>query len=433
MMPSVLDLIHERHGGPECSTLDDGLLGPTGRLWIFLQHLGLSLSVGLGKGPAGQPSDGVAGATLPGPPQRRSGPPAPPPPQVPPSASQESVLLAQQHSYVVLGGDFNAKVFNLPDALVSEQQQLILDSGLPFGRGSSHARVNLHGRLVLGFCAKTRLLLGTERLLGDATAPATHASGSRLDHFLMECYTLARAVHSHVVPCRHDSDHKPIVLSLVSAATTEGAAAAPANDRRGQPLPRLWDGAKQEEYAQQLRGSLPSLDDCHRLVKDGQVEVQKALPKLSNAKAPGQAGWPAELLRHATYWLEDEHGNRDKILLLVPLLTDFLNAFFLSGSVQACFTCGLVTPIHKKGCSLDPANYRPIAVGEPLYKLYTTILDDRLVRGSEEHGLCSPAQAGFRPGKSTAHHLFALRHFIDHALLTKRPLYTCFVDLQKAY
>ena len=27
----------------------------------------------------------------------------------------------------------------------------------------------------------------------------------------------------------------------------------------------------------------------------------------------------------------------------------------------------------------------------------------------------------------------ALRHFIDHALLAKRPLYACFVDLQKAY
>ncbi len=52
---------------------------------------------------------------------------------------------------------------------------------------------------------------------------------------------------------------------------------------------------------------------------------------------------------------------------------------------------------------------------------------------SEKHGLRSPSQAGFRPGRSTVHHLFALRHFIDHARLAKRALYTCFVDLQKAY
>ena len=49
-----------------------------------------SPSMGPSEGAAGQPSGGVAGATLPGPPQRRSGPPAPPPPQVPPSASQVS-------------------------------------------------------------------------------------------------------------------------------------------------------------------------------------------------------------------------------------------------------------------------------------------------------------------------------------------------------
>ena len=47
-------------------------------------------SVGPSKGAAGQPSGGVAGATLPGPPQRRTCPPAPLPPQVPPTASQVS-------------------------------------------------------------------------------------------------------------------------------------------------------------------------------------------------------------------------------------------------------------------------------------------------------------------------------------------------------
>ena len=160
---------------------------------------------------------------------------------------RESALLAQQHGYVVLGGDFNAKVSNLPDVLVSEQQQFIVDSGLCCERGSSHARVNLHGQLLLDLCSSTTLVLGTGQLPGDTSALATHASGSRLDHFLMDCNTLARAVDSHVVPCRHDSDHRPLVLSLVSAPPTKAAAAPLVSDRPGQPLPRLlWDGAKQE-------------------------------------------------------------------------------------------------------------------------------------------------------------------------------------------
>ena len=39
-----------------------------------------------------------------------------------------------------------------------------------------------------------------------------------------------------------------------------------------------------------------------------QAEVEKALSKLSNGKATGRAGWPAELLRHAAY-----HVTLDKV------------------------------------------------------------------------------------------------------------------------
>ncbi|RYE02516.1 MAG: hypothetical protein EOP33_10065 [Rickettsiaceae bacterium] len=60
-------------------------------------------------------------------------------------------------------------------------------------------------------------------------------------------------------------------------------------------------------------------------------------------------------------------------------------------------------------------------------------LNRRLVGCSEEHQLRNPVQAGFRPGQSPIHHLFALRHFIDSARISQRPLYACFVDLHKAY
>ena len=125
------------------------------------------------------------------------------------------------------------------------------------------------------------------------------------------------------------------------------------------------------------------------------VEVQRTLAKLPNGRADGQAGWPAELLRYAAYYVEGEDGSKFKVWMLASLLTSFLNACCRRGQLPACISSAMVTPVHKKGCALDPSNYRPIAVGEPLYRLYTTILNSRLVAWSEKHQLRSPAQRAF--------------------------------------
>ena len=59
---------------------------------------------------------------------------------------------------------------------------------------------------------------------------------------------------------------------------------------------------------------------------------------------------------------------------------------------------------------LTQPNYRPIAVGEPISRLYASILARRLVRYTEGQQLRSPTQAGYRPDLSTMHQAFALQH-----------------------
>ena len=114
-----------------------------------------------------------------------------------------------------------------------------------------------------------------------------------------------------------------------------------------------------------------------------QQEVELALPKLSNGKAVGGAGWPAELLRYAAHHVTMEDGSRHKVWVLDPLLTRFLNHCFRADALPPCISSALVIPIDKDVCTLDAANYRPIAVGEPLYRLYIIILNRRLVGWSE--------------------------------------------------
>ncbi len=92
-----------------------------------------------------------------------------------------------------------------------------------------------------------------------------------------------------------------------------------------------------------------------------------------------------------------------------------------------------VTPIFKKGDTTDTANYRPIAVSEPILRLYANILNARVISLTEECTLRAPSQAGFRPALSTLHPLFALQHLIDSSSRSGTPLYCCFLDLKAAY
>ena len=72
-------------------------------------------------------------------------------------------------------------------------------------------------------------------------------------------------------------------------------------------------------------------------------------------------------------------------------------------------------------------------MGEPLSRLYASILVQRLVQYTEQQGLRSPTQAGYRPEHSTIHQTFVLQHVIDKHRRLKSPLYLCFVDLKSAY
>jgi hypothetical protein len=74
----------------------------------------------------------------------------------------------------------------------------------------------------------------------------------------------------------------------------------------------------------------------------------------------------------------------------------------------------------------------PIAVGDPIVRLYAQVLGSRLISFTESCGLRAPTQAGFRPGLSTTHNLFTLQHLVDKAT-PKSPLYCCFVGSAGAY
>lgn len=127
----------------------------------------------------------------------------------------------------------------------------------------------------------------------------------------------------------------------------------------------------------------------------------------------------------------------DALSIAAPQLAFCLAAIFnacrrVGALPQPWALCG-VTPIHKGGDASDPGNYRGIAVGSLLAKLYASMLNERLMEWTERHNLRARGQAGFRKDRRTTDQVFVLRTLIESARAAKQPLYACYVDFKKAY
>ena len=162
-----------------------------------------------------------------------------------------------------------------------------------------------------------------------------------------------------------------------------------------------------------------------------QEEVQEALQNLPNGRAKGNCGLPLELLRYAK--LPSIKGQPKLPHILVPTLTVFINNLFRQGAVPQSINASLITPVYKKGDPFVTSNYRPIAVTEPIMRLYAGILNTRLVQFTAREHLRAESQTGFRQESATTHQLMALQHFVSGSLYARTPLYACFLDLKGAY
>ena len=91
-----------------------------------------------------------------------------------------------------------------------------------------------------------------------------------------------------------------------------------------------------------------------------------------------------------------------------------------------------MTPVFKNGDSLCMDNCRPIAVTKPDMRLYTRILNARLVEFTDNNTLLAHTQSPFRSELSTLRSTFALQHLVYGAQANGQQLYTCFQDLQGA-
>ena len=80
-----------------------------------------------------------------------------------------------------------------------------------------------------------------------------------------------------------------------------------------------------------------------------------------------------------------------------------------------------------------PTNYRPVALTSCVCKIMERMVDNRLVWYLERNKIITPAQSGFRKGRSTTDQLVRLESFVREAFIQKQHVTAIFFDLEKAY
>ena len=94
---------------------------------------------------------------------------------------------------------------------------------------------------------------------------------------------------------------------------------------------------------------------------------------------------------------------------------------------------GFILPIFKgKGSHTEPNNYRPITILSCLGKLFTSVLNERLVQFNSIQNIINENQAGFRKSYSTLDHVTL--SFLQNLLKSqKKKLFVGYIDFSRCF
>ena len=148
------------------------------------------------------------------------------------------------------------------------------------------------------------------------------------------------------------------------------------------------------------------------------TELTKNIRKLKRRKAAAEDGVLNEFFKCATV---------DTRSVILKTFNECLSKGIYP------WNTALITPLHKKGDRSDPNNYRAIAVGSNLGKLFSSILLERLIDFRRRFSPDTDNQLGFVKEAQTNDHVFTLTTCIDKYTKQNKRLYTCFVDYRKAF
>ncbi len=108
---------------------------------------------------------------------------------------------------------------------------------------------------------------------------------------------------------------------------------------------------------------------------------------------------------------------------------------FESGKIPEPWRRAMIWPIYK-GKGMDrrlTASYRRISLLSCIYKLFSSVINNRIKKFLEDGDLLAEEQNGFRQGRSCQDHVYILTSVIRNNLSSNKPIYTAFIDFKTAF
>ena len=116
------------------------------------------------------------------------------------------------------------------------------------------------------------------------------------------------------------------------------------------------------------------------------------------------------------------------------LLIKLFNNILANNAKISQWSLSLITPIFKSGLKNNPSNYRGISVLSCLGKLFSSILNQRLLQYVLENNILSKEQLGFMAGNRTSDAHLILHNLVQlYCHKRGQKIFSCFIDFRKAF
>ena len=151
-------------------------------------------------------------------------------------------------------------------------------------------------------------------------------------------------------------------------------------------------------------------------------EVLRILKKLHKNKAPGHDNL------HPEFWKICSTSEK-----LLTWITNLCNQIWQSAEIPTSWHIAKIACLYKKGDPAMPDNYRPISLLPIGYKIFSSLLLQRLKDAGAEHRI-QESQYGFKSGTGTRDAIFFVRRLLDACATGKnQQLMLLALDWAKAF